>query len=261
MLSLIGHQFVVLAHGASPYLSECLTSVLGQCEASSVVIATSTPCRHISEIAARYDVPICVNADCRGIAADWNFGLSCATESLVTLAHQDDIYYPDFSSESRRLFDSTPHASLCFTDYDEIDRKSQRLRRGRVLTVKRILRFFAVGGSEVIKSRSRRRRLLAFGSVIPCPSVTLNKNAEPNFLFSEEFQINLDWEGWWRLHALDLPFLASQRVLMAHRLHEDAETSQSKSDGRRRAEDRAMFNRLWHAPVANALATLYRVGY
>lgn len=256
-----GHQFVVLAHGASPYLSQCLASVLGQTAASSIVIATSTPCEHISEVGARYSATIRVNPDRRGIAADWNFGLSCATEGLVTLAHQDDIYYPDFTSETRRLFESAPHASLCFTEYDEIDSKGHRLRGGRVLAIKRILRLFAIGRSEVINSRSQRRRLVAFGNVIPCPSVSLNRDAAPDFRFSEEFTINLDWEGWWRLHELDLPFLASPHALMAHRLHEDAETSRSKSDGRRRAEDRVMFNRIWPAAVANVLSTIYRLGY
>jgi Glycosyl transferase family 2 len=255
------HQFVVLAYGASPYLSACLDSLLAQTVKSPIVIATSTPCEHITRVASQHDVSICINPVSSGIAADWNFGLACGTESLVTLAHQDDLYYPEFAATIQQLFQQAPDASLAFTDYDEVSEGGERLRTGRVLMVKRFLLALSVGGREVVKSRLRRRSLLAYGNVIPCPSVTFNKRVVGDFRFSEHFAINLDWEAWWRMHAWEHPFVQSRQRLLGHRLHRNAETSLSKDDGRRWDEDRAMFQRIWPLPFARIMANLYRLGY
>jgi hypothetical protein len=256
----LSHEFVVLAYGDSPYLPDCLASVCRQ-SGSRVTVTTPVLSPYISDMARSHCVPVQVSQGRRGIAADWNFALDCATADLVTLAHQDDLYYPDFAQQTRALFGVVPNASLCFTDYEEIDDRGNPLARGRVLRVKHILRALAVGGREVVQSRAGKRGLLAFGSVVPCPSVTLNRKVIQGFRFSEDYQINLDWDAWWRLHLLDHPFVFSRRVLMGHRLHREAETSRSKQDGRRREEDRRMFHRIWPAPIAGVLASLYRVGY
>lgn len=255
------HQFVVLAFGDSPYLAACLASVCTQQAGSRVIVTTSSPSAHIEDVARSYGVEVHTAEQQRGIAADWNFGLSRANADLVTLAHQDDLYYPDFAGQTCGLFQAAPNASICFTDYDEIDDTGRSLPTGRVLHVKRVLRSFAVGKREVVESQSRKRRLLAFGSVIPCPSVTFNRIAEPDFRFSGNYQINLDWDAWWRLHVLDHPFILSRRILMGHRLHRDAETTRGKRDGRRRQEDQQMFRRIWFAPFARALAAVYRLSY
>ncbi len=255
------HEFVVLAHGDSPYLPECLRSVCTQQEESRVIVTTSSPSAYIFGIARSFGVTVHVCERKAGITADWNFGLERASADIVTLAHQDDVYYPGFAQETCRLFHISSNASLCFTDYDEIDARGHALARGRVLKIKRLLRAYAVGEREVVESRSRKRRLLSFGSVIPCPSVSLNRRLIPGFRFSDDFQINLDWDAWWRLHALEHPFVLSRNVLMGHRLHRDAETSRGKRDGRRMDEDRKMFRRIWPLPVADVLATLYRIGY
>jgi GTP:adenosylcobinamide-phosphate guanylyltransferase len=228
---------------------------------STVVVTTSTPCDEIAAAADRHGYPVFTCASGRGIAHDWNFALETATAPLVTLAHQDDIYYPDFAGETRRLFQALPDACLAFTDYDEIDDAGLTLPRGRVTMAKRVICGLSIGRREEVRSRWRRRALLAFGSAIPCPSVTLNRALIPEFRFGDRYQINLDWEAWWRLHAGARPFVRSRRALMAHRLHPEAETSRSKRDGRRREEDGEMFRRIWPWPLSAGLAALYRAGY
>lgn len=261
-MSSASHQFVVLAYGISRYLPACLESVCNQQGVGSqVLITTSTPSPHISELAKRFAVELHATEPKGGIAADWNFGLNCATADLVTLAHQDDVYYPGFAEQTCRLFASSPHAALCFTDYDEIDDAGQPLPSGRVMFIKRMLRSLSVGRRNIVESRARKCGLLAFGSAIPCPSVTLNRAALPDFRFSEEYQINLDWDAWWRLRAVNAPFLTLHQSLMGHRIHQDAETSRGKRDGRRREEDRLMFRRIWPPVIADLFAALYTTGY
>jgi hypothetical protein len=177
---------------------------------------------------------------------------------LVTFSHQDDLYYPDFAGETRRLFGRTPSASLSFTGYEEIGEHGQRLPLGHVIAVKRILVSLAVGRSEILESRIRKRSLLAFGTVIPCPSVSVNRAILGDFRFSDRYEINLDWEAWWRLHNLDSPFVHTRRILMGHRIHPGATTSQGTRDGRLDAEDLRMFAEIWPHPLADALAAAYR---
>ena len=255
------HQFVVLAYRDSPFLSACLESVCAQSSTDNVIVVTSTPSVHIDAIAAAHGVKVYEGTGNRGIAADWNFGLACATGDIVTLAHQDDVYYPGFADETRRMFQATPTASLAFTCCDEIDDHGRRLPRGRVLGFKRVLVLLAAGRNAVIESRLRRRALLAFGNAIPCPSVSLNRSMLADFRFSDGYDINLDWDAWWRLQMMGDAFVHSRRVLMAHRLHPDAETAKSRDDGRRKAEDQRMFRHIWPGPTARILAALYRFAY
>lgn len=256
-----GPQFVVLAYGESPFLSACLASLRRQTLESEVVVTTSTPCQYIASIAAQYDAAVKVNDARRGIASDWNFALSQGTGALVTLAHQDDVYYPQFAAKTRALFAQRPDASLAFTDYDEIDETGALFPTGKVLAVKRAIRTLIVGEREIVDNRQLRRLLLALGNSIPCPSVTFNSGVIGDFRFSEDFAINLDWDAWWRLHALRHPFVQSPARLMGHRLHRSAETSRGKVDGRRWIEDRAMFDRIWPFPIGRTLAHIYRLGY
>jgi hypothetical protein len=253
------HQFIVLAYGDSPYLKACLESLFLQRSASDVIVTTSTPSEHISRIASSCGVPVRTAQSSRGIADDWNFGLSCATAKIVTLAHQDDLYYPDFAGETRQLFRRTPSASLSFTGYEEIGEQGHRLPLGRVVAVKRILVSLALGRNEALRSRIQKRSLLAFGTMIPCPSVSFNRAVVGDFRFSDRYEINLDWEAWWRLHSFDNPFVHTQRVLMGHRIHPGATTSQGTRDGRLDAEDLRMFTEIWPRPLASALGVAYRV--
>jgi hypothetical protein len=254
------HTFVVVAYGDSPHLDECLTSVVNQKAASSVVVATSTPSEHIVACAARHRVRVACNPEKKGIASDWNFGLQQAPLGLVTLAHQDDVYDAEFAAQTLELFGRRPDATLCFTGYEEISR-GKRVRNSRVLRTKEVLTWLVIGRRRVIDERWRRRLLLSFGSLIPCPSVTFNLDRLGEFGFSEDFSINLDWDAWWRLHSEDAPFLRVPHILMAHRVGDGTETTEGKRDGRRQREDARMFERVWPAPVAALLSLLYRSGY
>ena len=48
------HTFVICAYQESPYLEECIQSVLAQKEDGAVLIATATPNDHIQALADRY---------------------------------------------------------------------------------------------------------------------------------------------------------------------------------------------------------------
>ena len=55
------HTFAICAYRESPYLEECIRSVLNQSMKTSVIITTSTPNHHIRSIAEKYGVPVFEN--------------------------------------------------------------------------------------------------------------------------------------------------------------------------------------------------------
>ena len=111
------HTFAVCAYGESPYLEECVQSLLKQKIRTKIVIATSTPNTHINGIAEKYGIPVYVNYGEKGLAGDWNFAYSCASTPLVTLAHQDDRYYPNYTEDVLAAAKRCRHPLIIFTDY------------------------------------------------------------------------------------------------------------------------------------------------
>ena len=64
------HTFVVCAYGVSPYLSDCISSLMKQEQPSRVIVSTSTPNTHIDQIASSYNLPVIINDGKPGIGHD-----------------------------------------------------------------------------------------------------------------------------------------------------------------------------------------------
>lgn len=86
------HTFAVCAYKESEYLEECVKSLVNQAVKSKIIIATSTPCPYIENIANKYDIPLFVRDGASDIRDDWNFAYNSADTDWVTIAHQDDKY-------------------------------------------------------------------------------------------------------------------------------------------------------------------------
>ena len=122
------HTFSVLAYQESPYLEECIKSVLAQDYSSEVVIATSTPNQFIEKLAKKYNLEIKVNDGKTGIGADFDFALNAGETELVTIAHQDDIYDPGYSKAMVEAYCKHPDSLIIFPNYYEL-RNGERRRR------------------------------------------------------------------------------------------------------------------------------------
>ena len=253
------HSFVVLAHGDSPFLEGALRSVTGQTTPGHVVIATSTPSAQIDGLAKAFGVEVTVNPRKDGIAADWNFGLRATGARYVTLAHQDDVYFPRFLERTLTLFAAHPAGALAFTGYQEVDDHGAA-KSSKISKVKHLLQRLIVGERETVRG-ARLRAFLSFGNPLPCSSVTYDRQQLGEFEFCGDYASNLDWEAWSRLQARGETFLHASERLIGRRHNALTATSQLIRDGRRRREDLAMFRRLWPAPIGDAVAFLYRASY
>ncbi|WP_457095355.1 glycosyltransferase family 2 protein [Lysobacter sp. P5_B9] len=256
------HAFVVPAYRDSPHLRECLASLRGQQSRSPVIVCTSTPYEGLAALCDEMEARLVCHSPNRGIAHDWNMALGSAHAEWVTIAHQDDVYLPDFADRTLRLIERNPAAILVFTGYSEMDQGGIRAL-GVPLRIKQILIELAMLGRESIETRFARTNLLRFGCPIPCPSVTLRRTSLPQgFAFDQKFRVNLDWDFWLRLARESKgAFACDRKVLMHHRIHPGSETTSGIADGVRMREDRELFGRVWPAPIASLIAKAYALSY
>src|SRR6266481_593537 len=255
------HAFAIPAYGQSPHLGECIESILGQSMgAPNILLGTSTPSSYLEEVASRYGLTLHVNTRKSNIASDWNFVMKASDAHFLTIAHQDDLYDPEYLAAMVRLAKQYPDFVLAFSDYREHTSAGPRNETIN-LKIKRLLCERAFQGSPFISSAREKRRLLCLGNPICCPSVMLHRLAAPQFVFTESLKSNLDWDAWLRLAEQPGDYLYCREKLLSKRVHPQSETSVTIASRVRQNEDRLMFERFWPMPVAMLLSTVYSLWY
>jgi len=251
------HTFVVLAYIESPYLEECIRSVMSQTVRGDVLVCTSTPNDHIIDLAEKYSIPVCINDESRGIGADWNFAYEQAKTPLVTLTHQDDIYEKTFLEKTLEQISRSSDPLIAFTDYYEIQGNRIATHNNFVnLRIKKIL--LTPLRSKIIRSSKRARRLLlSFADPICCPSVTYVKDNLPRRLFDEKLHGSVDWAAWESLSKREGAFLYIPETLLGHRMYTGSSTLELIRSGKRKKEDYEVLKRFWPKPIAKSINHAY----
>ena len=256
----IDHSFAILAYKESPYLEECIRSLVSQTKKSNIYISTSTPSRFLDRLAKKYELRIHLNKKSSGIASDWSFAYNASGTRYVTLAHQDDLYGENFSLELMKRRKLEEESLIFFTNYGELVNGESRFYTLNLVIKRVICRFFFLF-SDSIRVNFLKTSLLSFGSPIPCPSVTYDRQHLNDFNFSEEFKINMDWDAWLRIAEKRGSFVRIEKNLMLHRIHPESETTKGISDNRRYNEDLRMFSRIWPAFFVKFIAKIYKLSY
>ena len=252
------HTFAVCAYKESPYLRECVLSLLAQSVSTNILIATSTPTNSTKAIADEFGIPLYIRDGKPGICDDWNYAVSCAATPLVTIAHQDDTYKPDYAERMLSAIQSCSRPLLYFTNYAEL-RDGVEVTDNRLLAIKRAL-LAPLKDGRFSSNRFVRKRALSIGSSICCPSVTMVLPNVGTPVFVSQFKSNLDWDTWERLSRLDGDYYYDSRILMCHRVHEDSETSRLIKNDVRTLEDVAMLEHFWPKPLARVINYFYSAG-
>ena len=257
------HAFVICAYKDSPYLVECIKSIKNQTIDSEVILATSTPSSYIEEMCRRYGIPLKVRNGQPNIASDWNFAMAVSHAQYITIAHQDDLYYPDYAKQVVEMMERSENPLIAFADYAEY-KNGIECAEERNLKIKRML---LAPMKNITRSSSRfwKRFIIRFGNAISCPTVTYHKAAiwqylkqeQRRNLFRKHFRSNLDWQAWEWLSRKTGQFLYLPEVLMAHRIHEDSETTATIEEHQRGQEDYEMFCKFWPKPFARVMAKWY----
>lgn len=249
------HTFVVCAYQTSMYLEECVCSLLSQSVQTDIIIATSTPNEHITGIAEKYQLPVFVNSGEKGIAGDWNFALSCANTSLVTLAHQDDVYDENYVECILSALEKCKRPLIAFSDYSEI-RNGKTVVKSRLLQVKRLM-LMPLQFRVFWKIRFVRRRILSLGNAICCPSVTFVLDHLKRPIFINNMKSNIDWQAWEEISRQKGEFAYIPSSCMKHRIHEESTTSELLEVNGRESEDLYMFCKFWPKYIAGWINRMY----
>ena len=251
----MSHTFVVCAYGESPFLEECVKSLLLQDGSPRILIATSTLNDAIEAVAKKHNLPLFVRDGESGIAADWNFAISCANTDLVTVAHQDDVYERGYSRRLLAAYESNPDLLLYFTNYGEL-RGYGAVDSNRLLSVKRAM-LSPLKDGRLKRSRFARRRILSIGSAICCPSVSFNLKCLQQPIFESTMKCDLDWQAWEKISKQRGSFYYDSEILMYHRIHEQSETTHLIGDNTRSREDLEMLGKFWPSGIARLINRAY----
>ena len=129
--------FAICAYKESPYLEECIKSIINQTIKPNIIMTSSTKNKYIEDLAKKYDIPVYFKKGKSDIQDDWNFAVSKCDTELVTVAHQDDKYEPNFLEEILKKYTSK-ELMITTNNYYLINEKSVDDKN---LKVKRILKF------------------------------------------------------------------------------------------------------------------------
>lgn len=250
------HTFAICAYKESPYLDECVRSVLHQTVPSEVILVTSTPNDYIFSICNKYGIPCYINKGKGGITQDWNYAYSICKTPIVTITHQDDVYYESYTEFLEKIKLGAKRPLIFFSDYFEI-RDNKVVKKNKLLNIKRVM-LFPLRLKVLQSNIFVRRRILSLGSPICCPSVAYFKDNLPKIVFNNHFRTNEDWEAWEMISKLKGQFLYCKKVLMAHRIHEGSETSAAIQESGRTQEDLEMYKKFWPDWIARKLAKYYQ---
>ncbi len=254
------HVFSICAYKESPYLEQCIRSVINAADDSEAIICTSTPNRHISGLSEKYGLRLFIRDGKSSLKDDWNFAIESAAElgaGLITIAHQDDIYEQGYAGELFRKYHEFKDMSLFFTDCFTIDNSGRRVNWISE-NIKRILRllltFNMLGSYKFIK-----RSVLMFGNGICCPSCTYNIEKTGLPVFTENANFVIDWLTLIRLSEMQGRFVYSKKKLMSYRVHAGSATNDSIKSKNREAEEYRVFLRLWPKWAAWLIMKLYKL--
>lgn len=249
------HSFVVCAYKESPYLKDCIESLLGQTIRTNVVVATSTPNRHIIDICNYYGVKLHIGKHESGIARDWTFALECGDAQFITIAHQDDIYKHNYAERALQALSKSDHPLIYFSDYAEL-RDGEEIIDDKLLRIKRLM-LSPLKNQKLAGSKFVRRRILSLGDPICCPSVTYAVNNLEAPVFVDGFKGSLDWQAWEKASRQSGDFLYDSEILLCHRIHSESETTHLIESKVRTKEDFEIYKMFWPVPIAWLLSTIY----
>lgn len=250
-------SFIICAYGESPYLEDCVVSLLNQKEKCFVAISTSTPNKLVKKIAKKYDVPLYINDKNNGYCDDFMFAFNKATTDYVTLAHQDDIYLEDFSKEMIKKIKKHQKILILFSNYYDY-KKDTIIKNSKLLFVKRFLNFL-LRFPVFQKSKIIRKRILSLGNPICSPTVTFNKSLIDKPVYDCPFDTSYDWYTWINYVKKDGRFVYINKPLLLRRINEESETTKMIGNNLKKNADYQIFKLFWPDFIARKMVKIYSI--
>ena len=210
------HTFAICAYKESEYLEECIKSLKKQTIKSNIIICTSTPNKHIENLAQKYDLKYFIKKGKSDIQDDWNFAVSKCKTDLVTVAHQDDIYGDTYLENIISKY--TGKELMLFTE--QYYYKNNKAIKDKNTTIKVFLKIPL--RTFLRNIRFVRKLTLAFGNTINCPAVTYNVKLLGKPIFTSDLKFGLDWDTFLKIYSQKGRIAYIPRPSIYYRVHDGA---------------------------------------
>lgn len=253
------HTFAICAYKESPHLEACVNSLVGQTVQSNIIITTSTPNKHIRQIADKYKIQLHEENRKSDIKRDWNFAYNMAKTDFVTVVHQDDLYHKDYVKYLLKSVEKDKNVIIFFTDYLPIkrDKIGERDINSKLRRLCRLpLKVNLLSRVNWIKTRC-----LSLGNCICCPSVTYNKKMLGKNVFTSPLKFSIDWDTFYKLSKKKGKFSYIDKPLIYYRIYDGATTKEFIVNHTREAEDIYMFNKFWPHCITKLFMKFYVKAY
>jgi glycosyltransferase involved in cell wall biosynthesis len=255
------HTFAVCAYQDSPYLEKCLRSLVEQEVPTNIILCTSTPSPYIQNLADWYDIPVYVREGKSDIQDDWNFAYDMAKTQYVTIAHQDDVYMPDYTKVLFRKIKKYKDMSIFFCHYITLEGTKPNPKAGTA-RVKRLL-CQPVSFTWLADRKWLKKSCLCLGNGISCPMVTYNKNIVGQTIFQSKLKYALDWEMFYKIAEKPGRFVYVKEPHGYYRVHGGATSAKfiQEMSRRKEAEDTEMFRHFWPGWLTKLIMIFYKKSY
>lgn len=252
------HTFAICAYKESPFLRECIRSLLPQQETSDIILCTSTPNDYIKGLAEEFNLPLYCRDGKSDIQDDWNFACSMVKTQWVTVAHQDDYYFPDYSKNLTEKIREKPEAIFAFTDYRPMKNGKETVDINCI--IKKMIRS-PMKNPKKAASIKWKRRILSLGNSINCPSCAYNLALFKGNVFTSTLKFALDWDTFVKLAETDYPFIYISKVEVLYRIHSEATSKDYTESEKRRTDEYYMFRKFWPERFINLYFHLFKLSY
>jgi len=248
-------SFIICAYKDSPYLEECIKSLLNQKVKCSVAISTSTPNKLVEDLASKYKIPLYINKKSNGYYEDFLFAFNKAKTPYVTLCHQDDVYLENYSIEVLKKIEKAKDNLIIFSNYYDY-KNDNIIKKSKLLFVKRLLNFLL--GFRIFQNfKFVRRRILSLGNPICSPTVTFNKDLIVEPVVKCPYRTSHDWYTWIDFSNKKGKFVYIRKPLLLRRINEFSETTLVIADNSKQKSDYEIFKIFWPDWIAKNILKLY----
>lgn len=251
---MVAVTFAIPCHDGARHLRPLLESLLAQRDVDVRLLlvddASTDGSSGLAKHVAGNRIEVVEFAPALGIPGNWNRAADLIETDFFCLAHQDDVYAPDYAVSLLAALAAHPSAAAAYARVDAIDDQGRRVRS---LSERYKDRFWRqLDGMDTAEATFKR---LFAGNYVSCPSLLYRTAAfRAVGQFDVEYRFVADWEWLLRASAKGFGLVPVARTLVSYRRHQRQATRQEVASLRRYREEHDL---LHHAAAVGASIGLW----
>jgi GT2 family glycosyltransferase len=232
--------FAVPCHGGERWLPGLLQSLLAQrlpdCRLLLVDDASPDASVAVARKVAGDRLEVVRNESRLGIPRNWSRCAELVETEFFCLAHQDDVYAPDFAATLTAALADAPGAAAAHCRLAAIDGAGRRHPSPRERYKERFWRTL-----PAVETAAAGFRRLYYGNYVGCPSLVYRTAAFRKVgPFDAHYRFAPDWEWLLRAHAKGWQLAAVPEVLVSYRRHDEQASRHAARSLQRYYEEHAV---------------------